>query len=135
MEESLLIERLRKKRLRLLKAYLFHVGWFTSTCASAATDASHSAVVTSLLLALITVPPVLLFTVDVHKACRKIDPTSRTYGLLPVILATVFLTSFESGLILPAKNLWISRRILRRWDKALGIRCTKNFLNNGQPFS
>lgn len=122
MEKSLLIERLRKKHLRLLKVYIFHVGWFASTCASAATDATHTAVVTTLLLALITVPPVLIFTVDVHKACRKIDPTSRTYGLIPVILATIFLTPFESGLILPAKNLWVSRCIIQAWDKALTTR-------------
>ena len=119
MEKALLIERLCKKRLRLLKAYVLHVGWFASTCATAATDATHLAVVTSLWLALITVPPVLIFTVDVHKACRMINPASRTAGLVPVILATIFLTPFESGLILPAKNLWVSRYILRAWDKAL----------------
>jgi len=91
MEKKLQIERLRRKRLRLLKAYILHVGWFTSTCATAATDATH---LTSLWLALITVPPVLIFTVDVHKACRIIDPRARTFGLVPVILATIFLTPF-----------------------------------------
>ncbi len=132
MEKSQLIEQLRKKRLRLLRVYILHVGWFTSTCASAATDATHIAVVTSLWLALITVPPVLIFTVDVHKACRKIDSRSRTYGLMPVILATIFLTPFESGLILPAKNLWVSRCILRRWDKSLTVRAEKP-LTGGVP--
>jgi len=132
MEKSQLIEQLRKKRLRLLKVYILHVGWFASTCASAATDATHIAVVTSLWLALITVPPVLIFTVDVHKACRKIDSNSRTYGLVPVILATIFLTPFESGLILPAKNLWVSRCILRRWDSSLTVRAEKP-LTGGVP--
>jgi hypothetical protein len=122
MNKAILIERLRKKRLRLLKAYILHVGWFTSTCASAATDVTHIAMVTSLWLALITVPPVLFFTIDVHKACRLINPAAGTFGLIPVILATIFLTPLESGIILPAKNLWLSRRILLAWDNALTLR-------------
>jgi hypothetical protein len=122
MEKSLLIERLRRKRLRLLRMYIFHVGWLTSTCACAATDAGHFTVATSLWLTLLTVPPVLIYTVTVHKACRAIDPYARTVGWIPILLATVFLTPFESGLLLPARNLWISRRILRAWDGALTIR-------------
>ena len=122
MDKSLLIEQLRRKRLRLLRVYIVHVGWLTSTCASAATDGTHFAVATSLWLTLITVPPVLIYTVVVHKACRVIDPAARTVGLMPIVLATIFLTPFESGLILPAKNLWVSRCILRAWDRALAIR-------------
>lgn len=118
IEQALLIEQLRKKRSRLLKAYLFHVGWLFSTCAFAAADSLQVGLATSLLLTLITVPPVLLYTVSVHKTCRAIDPSSRTAGWVPIMLFTVFLTPFESGLILPAKNLWISRKILRIWDQA-----------------
>ena len=125
METVLQMEQLRRKRLRLLKVYIIHVGWLTSTCASAATDVTHFAVATSLWLTLITVLPVLIYTVAVHKACRRIDPTARTVGLLPVILTTIFLSPFESGLILPARNLWVSRCILRAWDKALTIRSTR----------
>lgn len=118
MEKALLIEQLRKKRLRLLKAYVLHVGWLFSTCAFAATDSAQIGLTTSLLLTLITVPPVLIYTVSVHQACRAIDPSSRTVGWVQVVLVTVFLTPFESGLILPAKNLWVSRRVLRAWDMA-----------------
>lgn len=116
-----LIEHLRKRRSLLLKAYVIHVGWFTSTCAFAATDGTHIAIATSLWLALVTVPPVLIYTVLVHKACRAIDPAARSVGLMPVILTSIFLTPFESGLVLPAKNLWVSRCILRAWDKARTI--------------
>ena len=119
MEKVMLIEQLRRKRLKLLKAYVLHVGWFASTCASAANDAADLAVATSLWLALITIPPVLLYTVIVHRACRAVDPGARTVGVVPIILATIFLTPFESGLVLPAKNLWVSRCILRAWDKAV----------------
>ncbi len=103
----------------LLKAYIFHVGWFSSTFASAATETSQLALPTLLLLTLITVPPVLIYTVAVHKACRAIDPHASSVGLVPVILFTIFLTPFESGLVLPLKNLWVSRCILKAWEKAL----------------
>jgi hypothetical protein len=113
------IERLRRRRKRLMQAYLIHVGWLTSTCAFAASDAVNVAITTALWMVLITVPPVLIHTVLVHKACRAIDPRSGTVGWVPVVLATVFLTPFESALVLPAKNLWVSRCILRAWDRAL----------------
>ncbi len=112
-----LVDRLHKRRVRLWKAYIVHVGWLISSVASAASDAAHIAVETSLLLALITVLPVLIYTVLVHRACRAIDPSARSAGLLHVILFTVFLTPFESGLILPARNLLVSRRILREWKQ------------------
>lgn len=114
-----LIELLRRKHALLLKAYLIHVGWLTSTCAFAATDVTQIGLTTSLWLTLITVPPVLLYTVSVHKACRAIDPRARTAGWMLIILFTLFLTPFESGLILPARNLLVSRRMLRAWDKTL----------------
>ena len=107
------IDRLRKTRRRLLRAYFIHVGWLVSTCAFAATDSVDASITTSLLLTLITVPPVLIYAVSVHKACRAIDPQSRTFGWLPIILATIFLTPFESALVLPARNLWIARTIIK----------------------
>ncbi|HEY0938836.1 MAG TPA: hypothetical protein VGE08_01960 [Steroidobacter sp.] len=118
METERKIERLRRRRKTLLQAYLVHVGWLTSTCAFAASGTVELAITTSLWLVLITVPPVLVHTVSVHRACRAIDPRSHTVGWVPVILATIFLTPFESALILPAKNLWVSRSILRAWDLA-----------------
>jgi hypothetical protein len=125
MEKALLIEQLRRKRLRLLKTYLLHVGWFTSTCAFGATDAAQIGLTVSLWFALITLPPVLFYSVVVHKACRAIDPAARTVGLVAAIVTTILLSPFESGLILPARNLWVSRCILRSWDKALAMRPTR----------
>jgi hypothetical protein len=98
--------------MRLLKAYVLHVGWFFSTCAFAATDTAQIGLTTSLLLTLITVPPVLIYSVSVHNACRAIDPSARTAGIVPIVLFTILLTPFESGLVLPARNLWVSRKIL-----------------------
>ena len=116
-----LIYHLRARRALLLKAYIFHVCWFSSTCAVAATDGSHIAFITAFWLALLTVPPVLLYTVSVHKACRAIDPNSKTVGWKPVIIATVLLTPFESGLILPARNLWLSSKILKEWERSQSV--------------
>jgi len=118
MEEDYLIQQLRKKRLRLLRAYVFHLAWLFSTCASAATESVQVGLPVLIILTLITVPPVLIYTVTVHKACRAVDPSAGTVGIIPVILFTVFLTPLESGLILPFKNLWVSRKILRAWDNA-----------------
>lgn len=111
------IKQLQKERSRLLKAYVLHVGWFTSTCAFAATDATHSMMITSLWLALITIPPVLIYTVLVHKVCRAIDPAARSAGLMQIILTTILFTPLESALVLPAKNLLVSARLLRAHDK------------------
>lgn len=113
-----LIQILRVRRALLLKAYIFHLAWFSSTCAFALTDGTTISFTTSFWIALLSVPPVLLYTVSVHKACRAIDPNSTSVGWKPVIIATLLLTPFESGLILPARNLWVSRRILRTWDNA-----------------
>ena len=121
-----LIHILRTKRSILLKAYIFHVCWFSSTCAFAATDGSHIAFAASFWIALLTVPPVLIYTVSVHKACRSIDPNSGTVGWKPVVITTLLLTPFESGLILPARNLWVSRCILREWDKAQKVTTYKS---------
>ena len=111
--------RLRERRSRLLKAYVLHVGLFASSCAFAATDTVHVAMTTSLWLTLLTIPPVLIYTILVHKSCRAVDPTAHTAGTLQVIVFTLLLTPYESSLVLPLKNLWISRRILRAWYAAL----------------
>ena len=127
MDKALLIERLRKKQLRLLKTYIFHVGWFTSTCATAATNSDHIAVATSLWLALISVIPVLIYTYVVHRAIRAVEPSANSVGLRQIVISMLFFSPFEAGLILPAINLWISRRILRSWDKSrMTSLCSQN---------
>jgi len=68
----------------------------------------------SVLLTLLTVPPVLFYTVKVHKLCRRIDAKARTVGLVPVLVATIVLSPFEAGLVLPAKNLLEANRILKQ---------------------
>ena len=93
---------------------MIHVLWFTAMIISASLNASREAIATSIWLALLTVPPVIFYAAAVHKTCRAIDPKSKTIGIVPMIIMTVALTPFESGLIVPAKNLWVSGRLLRR---------------------
>lgn len=68
----------------------------------------------SVLLTLATVPPVLIYTVRVHRLCRAIDPAASTVGWIPVLVTTVVLSPFESGLVLPVKNLLVANTILKR---------------------
>lgn len=104
---------LRKARKSLIRAYVFHVVWFVAMCAFAGLQWNERGLRWSVLLALITVPPVLVYTVRVHKLCRAIDPYSRTVGWIPVLITTFVLSPFESGLVLPARNLLAANRLLR----------------------
>jgi len=113
MEKSL-VTTLKKQRGRLFQSYVIHVIWFSAMILTAALQTNKATIATSIWLALITVPPVIVYAAAVHKTCRAIDPRSRTIGLIPMILMTIFLTPFESGLIVPAKNLWVSGRLLKQ---------------------
>ena len=99
--------------MALVCTYLLHVAWFAVMCAMVGLRWSPHGLKVSVLLTLVTVPPVLFYTVRVHRLGRRIDPTARTVGLAPVVVTTVVLSPFESGLILPAKNLFVAIRVLR----------------------
>jgi hypothetical protein len=113
MEDARYIE-LRKLRGSLVKAYALHVVWFALMCACVSWRWSEDGLRASVLLTLITVPPVLYYTVKTHTLCRSIDPTARTVGLIPVIVTTFILSPFESGLILPLKNLLAANKLLKK---------------------
>ena len=112
MDESL-IPKLIKQRRRLLQSYLVHVAWFATMIVTAITHSSRAVVASSIFLALITVPPVIAYAAAVHRTCRAIDPSAKTIGLVPMIIMTVLFTPFESGLVVPAKNLLVSGRLVR----------------------
>ncbi|WP_154656491.1 hypothetical protein [Novilysobacter defluvii] len=80
---------------------------------TASTQASKTAIAFAILLALVTVPPVIAYATVVHRTCRSIDPRAKTIGLVPMLIMTVLFTPFESGLVVPAKNLWVSGKLLR----------------------
>ena len=112
MREHLTRE-LIKARTGLIRTYVLHVVWFAVMCVFVSLQWDKHGLKASVLLTLVTVPPVLFYTVRVHKLCRSIDPTARTVGLVPVLVTTIILSPFESGLILPAKNLLVANKILR----------------------
>lgn len=113
VDKGLLVTKLEKARIGLIRTYVLHVAWFATMCLLVGLRWGQHGLKASVLLTLVTVPPVLFYTVVVHKLCRAIDPTARTVGLVPVLVVTLVLSPFESGLILPAKNLIAANRILR----------------------
>ena len=90
-----------------------HVAWFATMLVFVSLQWAQQGLKASVLLTLLTVPPVLIYTVRVHHLCRAIDPNARTVGWFPVLVTTLVLSPFESGLILPAKNLLAAHRILK----------------------
>lgn len=105
---------LQQARAALWRAYGLHLAWFAIMCAFVAWHWHERGLQFSVLLTLLTVPPVLRRTVKVHRLSRALDPRARTLGWGPVLLVTLVLSPFESGLVLPLKNLWVSRRLLAR---------------------
>ncbi|MFT4198058.1 MAG: hypothetical protein QM601_09130 [Pseudoxanthomonas sp.] len=109
-----LLARLRIARARVAHAWALHLAWFAAMCGYIGFHWSLSGLKVSMLLTLLTALPVLILTVRLHRACRAVDPRTRSVGLVPVLVTTVLLSPFESGLILPAKNLWVATALLRR---------------------
>ena len=97
----------------MIRAYVVHVAWFAIMLAFVSLQWAQQGLKASVLLTLLTVPPVLVYTVRVHHLCRAIDPKARTVGWVPVLVTAIALSPFESGLILPAKNLLAANRILK----------------------
>lgn len=117
--DASLIPKLIKQRRRLLQSYVIHVVWFAAMIITAIAHSSRTIVAGTIFLALVTVPPVIAYAAAVHRTCRAIDPSAKTIGLVPMIIMTVLFTPFESGLVVPAKNLLVSRKLLRQHQPAL----------------
>lgn len=120
MDRNDLLLQLARTRAGLIRTYLLHVVWFAIMCTFTAMQWRHDGLKASVLLTLITVPPVLFYTVRAHRLCRALDPRARTVGLVPVLVTTVILSPFESGLLLPLKNLLVANRLLREARSAAG---------------
>lgn len=108
-----LIGQLQIARAGLIRTYVLHVAWFAAMSCFVGFQWNQRGLQASVLLTLVTVPPVLFYTVRVHNLCRAIDAKARTVGLIPVLVITLVLSPFESGLVLPAKNLLEANRLLR----------------------
>lgn len=113
MDRDELLRQLARTRAGLIRTYVLHVVWFAVMCTATAMQWRQDGLTASVLLTLVTVPPVLFYTVRAHRLCRALDPPARTVGLVPVLIITVILSPFESGLVLPLKNLLATNRVLR----------------------
>lgn len=113
MDRDALLLQLARTRTALIRTYVLHVAWFAVMCTATALQWRQDGLTASVLLTLVTVPPVLFYTVRAHRLCRALDPRARTVGLVPVLVTTVILSPFESGLVLPLKNLLVAQRLLR----------------------
>ncbi len=113
MDRDALLQQLARTRTALIRTYVLLVVWFAIMCTATALQWRQDGLKASVLLTLVTVPPVLFYTVRAHRLCRALDPRARTVGLVPVLVTTVILSPFESGLVLPLKNLLVARRLLR----------------------
>lgn len=118
MDRTTLLDQLARTRTGLIRTYVLHVVWFAAMCAFTAMQWSRGGLKFTVLLTLVTVPPVLVYTVRAHRLCRALDPKARTVGLVPVLVTTVILSPFESGLVLPLKNLLEVNRLLRQAEVA-----------------
>lgn len=119
---ALLFSRLAHTRTALIRTYVLHVVWFAAMCAFTAMQWNQRGLTFTVLLTLVTVPPVLFYTVRAHRLCRALDPRARTVGLVPVLVTTVILSPFESGLVLPLKNLLEVSRLLREHRAVVAAR-------------
>jgi len=122
MDRDELLHRLARTRTGLVRTYLLHVVWFASMCIATAMQWRQEGLKGTVFLTLLTVPPVLFYTVRAHRLCRALDPRARTVGLVPVLVTTIILSPFESGLVLPLKNLLVANRLLREARAANGER-------------
>jgi len=122
MDREQLLHQLALTRTGLIRTYALHVIWFAIMCTFTAMQWRHDGLKFSVFLTLLTVPPVLFYTVRAHRLCRALDPRARTVGLVPVLVTTIILSPFESGLVLPLKNLLVANRLLREARAATGER-------------
>ena len=83
--DASLIPELIKQRRRLLQSYVVHLAWFAAMIITAVAHSSRTVVASSIFLALITVPPVIVYAAAVHRTCREIDPSAKTIGLVPIV--------------------------------------------------
>jgi hypothetical protein len=113
MSRDELVQRLRVRRRRLLTAYLGFLSCFFFTGALAAADASSSALGPAILLVLVATLPILILNIGLHHAIRALRPAARSVGAKHAVVSALLFSPFEAALVLPAINLWVSRKVLR----------------------
>ncbi len=108
------VNALRAKRNLLLAPYFGFVLLFFSCGAAAGTGQVQSQWVWLLALLVICAIPIILLNLSLHTAIKQVEPTAGSSGLKQTVISSLLATPVEAALILPAINLTIATRILRR---------------------
>lgn len=109
------LDNLRLKRNRLLAPYVGFVFLFLSCGAMAGTGQAQASIGPLLgLLALCTLP-VIVLNISLHRAIRLVKADAASSGLKQTLISSLLFTPVEAALVLPAINLAIASKILRRW--------------------
>ena len=108
------MEALRQKRNRLLMPYFGFFLLLFSSGAVAGTGYAQSQLGWLLALLCVCAIPVILLNIRLHNEIRRVEPCAGSSGLKQAIVSSVLFTPLEAALVLPAINLAIASRILRR---------------------
>ena len=65
-------------------------------------------------IAFIFALPIIVLNLSLHAAIQKVDPTAGSSGLKQTIISSILVTPVEAALLLPAINLTIATKRLRR---------------------
>jgi hypothetical protein len=67
----------------------------------------------AILLVLVATLPILILNIALDRAIRALRPAARSVGTKQAVVSALLFSPFEAAVILPAINLWVSRKVLR----------------------
>jgi membrane protein implicated in regulation of membrane protease activity len=105
---------LRARRNRLIAPYFGFVLLFFSCGAAAGTGQVQSQWVWLLALLVLCAIPIIILNLTLHSAIQRVAPSAGSSGMKQTVISSLLVTPIEAALILPAINLTIATRILRR---------------------
>ncbi len=111
---------LRKRRDRLIAPYIGFVFLLFSCGAAAGTGQAQSQLGWLLALVVVCALPILVLSISLHSEIRRVEPVAGSSGLKQTLVSSLLFTPIEAALVLPAVNLTIATRILRRGDPPPG---------------
>jgi hypothetical protein len=105
---------LRAKRNRLLAPYFGFVLLLFSCGAAAGTRQVQPHFGWLVALLIVCALPVIVMNIALHTEIWRLEPNAGSSGLKQALISSLLFTPLEAALVLPAINLTIATRILRR---------------------
>lgn len=105
---------LRASRNRLLLPYFGFVLLLFSSGAAAGSGHVQSQLASLVLLLVLCSIPVILLNISLHKHIRRVAPSAASSGLKQAVVSSLLFTPLEAALVLPAINLTIAGKVLKR---------------------